>query len=87
MPFGLPLVRRRLEAINHPADLRMRDGKPYVTDNGNYILDSRAMPIPEPHDLEREIKAIPGVVETGFFLGMAEQVLIQDDDGSVRRRN
>ena len=86
VPFGLPLVRRRLAAIDHPADLRMREGKPFITDNGNYILDSRAMPIRDPHGLEREIKSIPGVVETGFFLGMAEQVLIQDDDGTVRVR-
>jgi ribose 5-phosphate isomerase A len=88
VPFGLPLVRRRLGALGYPAVPRVRDGALFVTDNGNYTLDldCRDRPIADPGGLERAIRSIPGVVDTGLFLGMAETVLIRDDGGTVRVR-
>jgi ribose 5-phosphate isomerase A len=88
VPFGLPLVRRRLAALGYPAGPRVKDGAPFVTDNGNYTLDldCRDHPIADPRGLEQAIRSIPGVVDTGLFLGMADTVLIQDDDGTVRVR-
>jgi ribose 5-phosphate isomerase A len=50
-----------------------------LTDNGNQILDCLTGPIDNPSDLDRAIRALPGVVGTGFFLGMAERVLEGDD--------
>jgi ribose 5-phosphate isomerase A len=50
-----------------------------LTDNGNHILDCLTGPIDNPSDLDRAIRALPGVVGTGFFLGMAERVLEGDD--------
>jgi len=58
----------------------MADGKPFVSDNGNAILDCRIGPLTDPATLETEILAIPGVLGTGLFLGMADVVLVQDGD-------
>ena len=85
VPFALPLARRKLTALGCPPALRLKpDGTTYITDNGNPIFDCQVGPIPDPAALERAILDIPGVVGTGLFLGMAEVVFIQLDDGSVR---
>jgi ribose 5-phosphate isomerase A len=80
VPFALPLCSRRLTALGCPPVPRESNGKLFVSDNGNYILDCRIQPIADPARLEREIQAIPGVVGTGLFVGMADLVLIQDGD-------
>ena len=88
VPFGLALCRRRLADLGCPPALRQVDGRPFVTDNGNYILDCKVAGIPDPAALERAILAIPGVVDTGLFLGMADTVLIQQGDSvTVRQRS
>ena len=80
IPFGQVLCQRRLAQLGCRPVLRVENGQPFVSDNGNYILDCGVSPIDNPFDLERAILDIPGVVETGLFLGMAETVLI--DNGS-----
>jgi ribose 5-phosphate isomerase A len=50
----------------------------FLTDNGNHILDCQIAPIADPARLELDIRAIPGVVGTGLFLGMADTVLVGD---------
>jgi ribose 5-phosphate isomerase A len=50
----------------------------FVTDNGNHILDCQVDPIADAPQLEMNIRAIPGVVGTGLFLGMADIVLVGD---------
>ncbi|HEX8200715.1 MAG TPA: ribose-5-phosphate isomerase A, partial [Isosphaeraceae bacterium] len=72
-----------------PACPRARDGAHWMTDNGNYTLDldCRGRPITDPGGLDRALRAIPGVVDTGLFLGMADTVLIGDDAGAVRVRH
>ena len=88
VPFGLGLLSRRLSRLGYPPVMRMADGKPLVTDNGNYILDCRVPVLENPKAVEDELRAIPGVVGTGLFVGMADTVLIQDGDGiKVRRRH
>jgi ribose 5-phosphate isomerase A len=88
VPFALPLCSRRLKALGCPPVPRQADGKLFVSDNGNHILDCRIQPIADPARLEREIQAIPGVVGTGLFIGMADLVLIQDGDNvHVRQRS
>lgn len=67
------------------ASLRLNAGVPYVTDGGHYIVDlgfalGRELSASQLHE---RLKALPGVVETGFFLREASQVLIGRDDGSV----
>jgi ribose 5-phosphate isomerase A len=79
-PFALPLGERRLRELDcRPIPYRQGDGL-FVTDNGNHILDCEIEPISDPVRLEMHIRAIPGVVGTGLFLGMAETVLIGQDD-------
>jgi ribose 5-phosphate isomerase A len=56
----------------------MHDGRLFVTDNGNHILDCALGPIADAARLEADIRAIPGVVGTGLFLGMADTVLVGD---------
>src|SRR5207237_5595823 len=68
VPFGAALVRRKLHALGLEAELRQHDGRPFVTDNGNHILDARVAALERPEGLEREVVAIPGVVGTGLFI-------------------
>ncbi|HKT87381.1 MAG TPA: ribose-5-phosphate isomerase RpiA [Candidatus Sulfotelmatobacter sp.] len=70
--FAQALVAKRISALG--ADVRLRmgdDGKPYVTDENNHILDCRFGQIPDPEGLARELSMMPGVVEHGLFIGMA----------------
>jgi ribose 5-phosphate isomerase A len=77
-------TRRRLGALLPDAELRLRDdGEPYVTDEGHVILDCAIPPTAEPPELGRAIKQIPGVVEHGLFIEMAERALLGHADGSV----
>jgi ribose 5-phosphate isomerase A len=77
LPFGLALCRRRLADLGCVPQPRLHDGQLYITDNGNYILDCKVAPLARPAELEQAIRAIPGVVGTGLFLGMAPTVLVQ----------
>src|SRR5439155_1399553 len=80
---------RRLRALGLRVTLRASaDGKrPLLTDNGNLTLDC-APPVPladggAARTLDAAARAIPGVVDTGLFLGTAERVLVGDPDGRV----
>jgi ribose 5-phosphate isomerase A len=79
IPFALPLAYRRLTELGcKPVPYRV-DEQLFVTDNGNYILDCAIGPMAQPAELEAKILAIPGIVDTGLFLNMADVVLIGDD--------
>ena len=78
IPFALPLCRRRLETLGLKPALRTEEDRPFVTDNWNVIVDCATGPIEDPSALERAILAIPGVVDTGLFLGSADTVLVAD---------
>jgi ribose 5-phosphate isomerase A len=79
VPFGLPLCERRLRDLGcHPVPCR-KDGELFVTDNGNHIIDCEIAPIAAAAAFEQQILAIPGVVDTGLFLGTANVVLVGDD--------
>jgi ribose 5-phosphate isomerase A len=79
LPFGLSVVRGKLEEIGIPSTRSTRaDGELWLSDNGNEILNCQFGPITDPPALERKIAGIPGVVGTGLFLGMADAVLIQN---------
>ncbi|MDD5558116.1 ribose-5-phosphate isomerase RpiA [Candidatus Methylomirabilis sp.] len=87
VPFGLPLCRRRLAELGCRPAIREQNGQPFVTDNGNHILDCSISPLPDPASFEQTILGIPGVVGTGLFIGMADTVLVQDSDTvSVQHR-
>jgi len=83
LPFALPLVADRIRRIGGKPKLRERKDSsgPYVTDNGNFILDVDFGVIEDPKDLESRIKRIPGVIETGLFIEMTDEALIGTRSG------
>jgi ribose 5-phosphate isomerase A len=74
LPFAISLVKRRIEEIGGKPILREGKGKvgPVITDNGNVIIDASFGPIEKPAVLEKRLKMITGVVETGLFVGLAD---------------
>jgi ribose 5-phosphate isomerase A len=84
VPFGAPVVQRRLEKITSRVSLRLEGKVPYLTDNGNAILNLAFDGIPDPAGLERTLDGIPGVVDHGLFVGMAGLVLVQTESGVER---
>jgi ribose 5-phosphate isomerase A len=88
VPFATSFCTRRLAELGAPPELRRgADGTPWVTDNGNWILDCRVQRIPNPAHLDQAILGIPGVVGTGLFIGLADAVVVGDGDSvDVRRR-
>ena len=89
IPLGAWFVARALEAQGMVVTRRMQeDGTaPYVTDNGNWILHCALRePLKDTaaaRAVEQDMLAVPGVVDTGLFLGMAHQVLVGHTDGRV----
>lgn len=79
VPFALPLCRQRLRELGLDPVPFSVDGQLFLSDNGNAILDCGTGPIADPSRLENQIRAIPGVVGTGLFLGMASVVLVGDE--------
>ena len=79
VPFAAGACRRRLEALGLPADVRLADGRPVVTDNGNVLLDCRMAARNDARAIDAAIRAIPGVVGTGLFLGLRPTVLVWDN--------
>ncbi|MBU6371347.1 MAG: ribose-5-phosphate isomerase RpiA [Alphaproteobacteria bacterium] len=81
-------VARALRETGCAADavsLRMAGpaGKPFVTDGANYILDCAARVIPDAAALAAALKRIPGVVEDGLFIGMAQRLILGRADGGA----
>lgn len=81
IPFALPLVRQRLAALGLDPVPYEQDGRLFLSDNGNAILDCGIGPISDPGRLEQLVRDVPGVVGTGLFLGMASVVLIGEEPG------
>ena len=82
--FAWPDIRRRIGALLPDAELRSAEnGKPYVTDEGHFILDCVLPEQPDPERLGAELKQLPGVVEHGLFVGLAERALLGTPEGGV----
>jgi len=78
LPFALPLVESGIMKMKGKPVLRQGNGKvgPVMTDNGNFILDADFGIIDAPNKLNSELKSIPGLVETGLFIGMTNIVYV-----------
>jgi len=88
--FGWSQTATRLADIGVSPQPRPLDGdptRPWVTDNGGVIMDCATGPIADPSRLAAAVKAVPGVVEHGLFLGIARAALQVDPDGQVVRRD
>lgn len=85
--FGWELTCDRLRALGAEVSLREQtDGANYLTDGGNFIADCRFPAIADGAALERKIVGIPGVVESGLFIGMAHLALVADEGGVTQYR-
>lgn len=62
--------------LNGPLTLRMAGGEPFITDGDHFILDASFGRIPDPRALSDALHAIPGVVEHGMFIGLAQKALL-----------
>ncbi len=87
IPFAQALVAKEIAALGASVEIRP-DGKggPYVTDEGHHILDCRFGTIPDPPALARTLSCVPGIVEHGLFIGMADVVLIGKGSDVVELR-
>jgi len=89
VPFGWPQTADRLAACGLHPSLRPAPGDasaPWTTDNGGYLLDCATGPMADPASIAATVKATPGVVEHGLFLGIARMALQVDPDGNLIRR-
>jgi ribose 5-phosphate isomerase A len=81
--FAHKTTVRALERLGRVV-LRAREGKPVITDAGNFLYDLFAGTLPDPAVTDRQLRGIPGVVETGLFVGRADVVIVAGSSG-VRR--
>jgi len=77
IPFARPVVESKLMSLGATPKLRLKaDGQPYVTDNGNHILDASFGKIADPPAMARSLSETAGVVEHGLFIGLASIALV-----------
>ncbi|MCC5957562.1 MAG: ribose-5-phosphate isomerase RpiA [Natronohydrobacter sp.] len=94
IPFGWQATKALVEEVlasmdvmGRQSSLRMNGTQPYVTDEGNYILDLALGRIGNPRQLALVLNQVPGVVENGLFVDIADQVVIGHADGTVELRD
>jgi ribose 5-phosphate isomerase A len=80
LPFAWTLSARLLSELGCVATLRQQAGIPFVTDNGNHIVDCDFGLIEDAPALEKSIKLLPGVIECGLFIAIADTLFIGFDD-------
>ena len=83
IPLGARQTMRRLESTGCHPKVRLRDGAPFRTDGGNWIVDCETGPIDDPVALASRVKAITGVVDHGIFSGIARRAAIVHPDGRI----
>ena len=82
--FGWTSTKKALEKFDCEVVRReVIQSEPFITDNGNYILDCDFDHITNPEELEKNIKTIPGVVENGLFINLTDEVIVGGKQGIV----
>ncbi len=85
---GVTHTERRLRDLGARTQLRIeRDGRPYVTDGGNAIIDCQFGAIDDPDRLDCRLQRVVGVFETGLFLGLCDMLVVGLADRSERVEN
>jgi ribose 5-phosphate isomerase A len=94
IPFGWQTTKSLIEeflvsmdVLGRDATLRMNGGRPYVTDEGNYILDLHLGRIGNANQLSMVLNQVPGVVENGLFIDICDVVILGFGDGRVETRD
>ena len=80
IPLAVPGVRLQLK----DAAIRQENGETFISDNGNIILDWKSGPIENPAALEKQLKSMTGVVDSGIFANLAKLVIVAGSSG-IRR--
>ena len=83
IPFGWQVILNQLENLGGSPDLRLKEGQPLRTDQGNYIIDCRFNHIIDAVQLEQRLNMIPGVVENGLFTGLCSRMIMADGNKIV----
>lgn len=88
LPDAHTVVADRVGELGGEPTLRSAEGKdgPVVTDNGNLVLDCELGAIDDPEALSTWLSSVPGVVEHGIFVGLADATYVGTDDGVEERR-
>jgi ribose 5-phosphate isomerase A len=82
VPFAWHVAARTLRSLGAtPTRRTIRQGEPFITDGGHFILDCAFGPIDDPGQLQRELDRVVGVVENGLFLGLASRVIVGGANG------
>ena len=85
IPFAHRLVMSRLAGLGGKPRLRRgKDSAPISTDNGNFVVDVDFGPIKDALVLDRQMRSIPGLLETGLFIGLTDRVYVGLRDGTVQ---
>ncbi len=81
VPFAVSPVKREMQALGVRPVIRESAAGRYFTDNGNYIVDVHIAANDAPRSLDQALRSMPGVVDTGLFLDMADEILIGSSTG------
>jgi ribose 5-phosphate isomerase A len=84
IPMATARVMRQFEAMGGKASVRMKDGQPLVTDNGQHILDVTGLNITDPLVFETQVSQWPGVVTVGVFAFQKAQVCLLGTSTGVK---
>ena len=81
VPFGWGSTARQIQELGFTSVLRKKDGAIFRTEAGHYILDVQIARIDKPAELELQLNTLPGVVETGLFVGRTSLLIVGAPDG------
>ena len=86
LPFGYKPCLLKLKNFQNVVDakLRMKNSEPFTTDNGNFIIDCKCHPLENPEKLEEKINMIPGILENGLFVRLADIVVVTKRNGTIK---
>ncbi len=87
VPFGIEHTVSKLKEGGYNPELRLVDDKIFLTDGNHYTIDLHVKKITEPVKLETELKKLPGIIETGLFINIADIVIVgRTNDYEILRR-
>lgn len=83
VPFGWEMTLNQISKLGCKPTLRMDNGSRFISDNGNYILDCFFEKIHDAKEMNITLNTIPGVVENGLFVNMADTIVVGHKNGIV----
>jgi ribose 5-phosphate isomerase A len=88
LPFAIGMTLAEITSLGLNPEIREKDGKPFISDNGNLVIDCAGYKGDNPEAFNDRLHRIPGLVETGLFPSLlVDMVIIGGKDGTVNIRN